>query len=121
LGRLSRLLSPRARLVWLGAILVYLGVRCGQGAGWVDGPVAWYLPDLACMPIVLGLVLMGHRLAGRPAGWRLPWWHGALGTALYALHFEVLAPRLLGRGTGDPLDVLAYVAGWGVFAWGVNR
>ena len=112
-----RLLAPVAGRIWLAAALIYLLLHLLP----VSGPVAWYVPDLLCLPVVLGAVLMAQRLAGRPPAWRLPWWHGMLIAILYGLWFEVIAPRWLGRGTADPLDGAAYLVGWLLFQIFVNR
>ena len=119
--RISGLLTPAARLTWLAAAFLYILLKLGQGRAWWPAPVAWYGPDLLCMPLILGGVLAAQRLAGRSPTWRLPWWHGLVAVALYAIWFEGLEPLLLGRGTADPVDVAAYIVGWGVFSLLINR
>ena len=65
-------LSHRARLVWLGLVLLYLATQAGRQLGVVHGAVDWHLTDLICLPLVLGTALMAQRLARQGLRWRLP-------------------------------------------------
>ncbi|GAA4385229.1 hypothetical protein [Hymenobacter koreensis] len=86
------------------------------------GPVASWLADALCMPVVLTLALAVQRAVRHqqhlllPDGWLVGAW-------LYvSLWFELLAPRWFpARYTADWLDVLAYAGGTLVFRRWLNR
>ena len=113
-------LSHRARLVWLGLVLLYLATQAGRQLGVVHGAVDWHLTDLICLPLVLGAALMAQRLAGQGLRWRLPWWHGLVGVVGFALYFEVVLPRVDQQATADLGDGLGYLLGWGLFELLIN-
>jgi len=83
--------------MWAALALLYGLVRIGRPFGLVPGAADWYLADLICLPLVLGLVLMAHRRLGRSPAWRLPLWHGAAAAVAYATYFEVILPRFSAR------------------------
>lgn len=72
--------------------------------------------DLWLIPCALPLVLWGHRRLG----WRSnapPTFGEVAGHLLiWSLLFEWVGPRFYPRATGDPWDVMCYVAG-GLAAW----
>ena len=114
-------LNSTSRLVWLGLLFVYLGIQVGRQLGVVQGPTDWYLADLICLPLVLGAVLMVHRLAGCPEGWTLPSWHGVFGVVVFAIYFEMVLPFWKPGTVGDVYDALAYLLGWLFFELLINR
>lgn len=113
------LLRGEGLLLSLAGLFVW--ARCAEGSAGLPSWAACYLDDLLCLPLVLGLVLTVHRLAGRPVGWTLPRSHGLSAVLLYALYFELVLPLVKVTATADPRDVLAYAAGWAVFEAGINR
>jgi len=102
-------------------VSVYFAVRGLTAQGWLPAALRWHLSDLVCLPLVLGLALLAQRLWRMDSAYRLPWWHGLSAWGLYAVYFEGVLPRLNASATADPVDVLCYLAGWGVFECGVNR
>lgn len=109
------------RLIWLSLAVLYATAHLGRAAGWLRGPADWYLTDLLCMPLVLGLVLQVHRLRVGEPGWLLPRGHGLAAVVGYAVYFEVILPRLDPRFVADPGDVLCYLLGWLLFEFLLNR
>lgn len=78
-----------------------------------------YLNDVICLPLFLPIILGLQRILGirRHDGYpRL--WEMLQNWAIFSVLFEVILPRFpqYFRTTGDPLDVLAYLAG-GTLAW----
>lgn len=113
-------LAPAVRR-WLALALMYGAVTAARGLGLLQGPVAWYLGDVLCLPLVLGLVLAGQRRTGRGPGWTLPWWHGLFAALAYGVYFEVLLPQWRSGPVGDPFDALGYLVGWLLFEGLLNR
>jgi hypothetical protein len=109
------------RVVWLGLAGLYAMARVGRASGWLSGPADWYLTDLLCLPLVLGLALQVQRLCGRSRDWSLPCEHGLVAAAGYGLYFEWLLPRLDARFVADPGDFLCYLLGWLLFEFLLNR
>ena len=71
-----------------------------------------YFDDVLLLPVALPLLLWLQRRTGLRPHDRPPTAGEILvAFALWALLFEGIFPRALGRGVGDPLDVLAYAAG----------
>jgi hypothetical protein len=114
-------LASSSRWVWLAMVLLYSLVLWGRQAGEVPQLVDWYLADLVCLPLVLGLVLMAQRMTGQSLDWTLPWWHGLTGMVAYALYFEGVLPRLNSGAVADPRDALGYLLGWVLFELLINR
>ncbi len=114
-------MAVAARPVLLGMIVAYLGVLLGRRFGGVPEPIDWYLADLVCLPLVLGLILMAQRMTGKPEVWILPRWHGVFGFTFFALYFELVLPHLSPRAIGDGRDILAYFLGWLLFELLINR
>ena len=80
--------------------------------------------DLLLIPCALPPLLLVHRWLGLrdhdgPPAWR----EVAAHLAGWSLLFEFAGPRLLGLGTGDPWDVIAYSTGAlvALFSWGGKR
>lgn len=100
--------------IFLAGVLLYalnrlcLAPRWGGAAPFLTN----FLGDLLLIPCALPLLLLLQRLTGLRTH-DLPPTRGEIaGTLLlWAALFEIVFPRLLGRGVGDPLDVLAYSAG----------
>jgi len=108
-----------------GALPVLAGmfilVRLGEFGGTLPGWARWYLDDVLCLPLVLAAVLAAHRLGGRDAGWRLPLTHGILALGLFGIYFELVLPLLRPSAVGDPLDLVMYALGLGLFQFLINR
>ena len=117
----KEVLPPVPLAVLAGCGLVFLFVRLGEISGLSPWWAAGYLDDLICLPLVLGAVLVGHRLRGRSPRFRLPAVHGAVAFIIFCLYFEVLLPRVDGGFTADPWDVVMYALGLVLFQLGVNR
>ena len=96
-----------------GFILIRLGETLGIAPGWARG----YVDDFLCLPLVLSLALMAHRLGGRSV---LPFSHGLLALGAFTIFFEVVLPRSGCGAVADPLDVLMYLAGFLVFQFCLN-
>ncbi len=98
---------------------LYLAVRLTRPhpawPAWIDA----HLTDLLCLPLVLCLARAADARR-RGAARRLPPLHGLAVWLLYSGLFEGALPAL-GRGTGDPADVVAYAAGWLLFEAALNR
>jgi len=114
-------LAFAARLIWLSLMLAYLGLQLGRHMDTVHGAIDWYLADVICLPLVLGSVLMAHRLVGQPATWILPRWHGAFAATTFAIYFEFLLPQWKTTVVADPRDAAAYFLGWALFELLINR
>ena len=117
-------LLPRSRVgrITLSACLVaWVAERVAEGSGVAPPWAIARVDDLVCLPLVLSAVLALHRLAGRPAPWRLPLHHGLLVAAAYGLFFEFLLPRWDAGAVGDTGDILCYAAGLAVFQLLINR
>lgn len=114
-------LRRAGRVALLICVLAWLAERAAEASGTAPTWTAARLDDLVCLPLVLAAVLALHRLAGRPASWRLPLVHGLLVTAGYALFFELVLPHWDVRAVADGGDVLCYAAGFVVFQLLINR
>ncbi len=73
--------------------------------------VYFYVNDLLCMPIVLGLSLAILRFIKKTDSIYVPLGIILLMTAYYAFYFEWLMPQLHTRYTGDLIDVFLYFFG----------
>lgn len=100
-----------------GFILVRLAEAVGAAPGWVRS----FGDDLLCLPLVLSLVLVVHRLVRRCPDYNLPFFHGLLALILFTVYFEVVLPGTGHPAVGDPLDFLFYLVGFIVFQLGLNR
>ena len=100
-----------------GFILVRLAEAVWTAPGWVRN----FGDDLLCLPLVLSLVLVVHRLVRRSPDYTLPVFHGLLALILFSVYFEVILPGTGHPAVGDPLDSLFYLAGFIVFQLGLNR
>ncbi len=117
-------LLPRSRLgraALLVCVAVWVVERVAEASGTAPLWAAARLDDLVCLPLVLSAVLALHRLAGRPAAWRLPLRHGLLVATAYGLFFEFVLPRWDPRAVGDAGDIVCYAAGLVVFQLLINR
>lgn len=115
-----RTVPSRSRL-GLGAVLAAaVLLRVGEAADRLPGWAAAWGGDALCLPLLLSLALLVHRLAGRMPAWRLPATHGLAAVALFAVLFEVLLPAVNARATADPADVAAYLGGWIYFQAVIN-
>lgn len=103
----------------LGVLLV--AAHLGEILGRAPGLVRSYLDDLLFLPVVLSVALVVHRRAGAGPRWTLPAGHGLVAAVLTGVLFEWVLPGVFARGVGDPRDLLAYLAGWGIFTLLVNR
>lgn len=110
-----------ARLIWFSLMLVYISLQVGRQLGTVHGAIDGYLADVICLPLVLGVVLMAHRLIGQPMTWILPRWHGAFAAASFAIYFEFILPHWKTTVVADPSDAAAYFLGWALFELLINR
>jgi hypothetical protein len=76
-----------------------------------------YFNDVLLIPAALPPLLLAQRWAGlrkndfAPSAVEI-----ALNLFIWSILFEVIGPHLTRRATGDPWDVVAYVAG-GILAW----
>ncbi|MCP4574460.1 MAG: hypothetical protein GY838_19085 [bacterium] len=112
--------APRAR-TGLAVVLVALALlRVGEAAGGLPGWAAAWGDDAVCLPLVLTLALLAHRLIGREPAWRLPKAHGLAAVAIFAVVFELLLPAVDARATADPWDAVVYLGGWFFFQTIIN-
>jgi hypothetical protein len=108
--------------VFLVCALLYAINRASVAPRW--GAVVPFLTshfgDVLLIPCALPVLLWLQRTAGQRTH-DLPPTSGEIGGTLilWAVLFEVIFPRFVGRGVGDPLDVLAYACGalLASFAW----
>jgi len=100
-----------------GFVLVRLVEAVGTAPGWVRN----FGDDLLCLPLVLSLVLVVHRLVRRSRVYTLPVFHGLAALVLFSVYFELVLPGTEHPAVGDPLDPLFYLAGFLVFQLGLNR
>ena len=107
--------------IWLVCAVVYLGLQVGHLRQKVPSLVDFYLTDVLCLPLVLGLVLGAQRLWSADREGKLPLWHGVSAVIIYSVYFEVLLPRWNEQAIGDPLDGLSYLLGWLIFEIFINR
>ena len=113
--------SRTGRAALSACLALWVAERAAEASGTAPPWASARLDDLVCLPLVLSAVLALHRLAGRPAAWRLPWRHGLLVTACYGLFFEFVLPRWDAGAVGDAGDILCYAAGLAVFQLLINR
>ena len=106
--------------VFLASTLLYvlnrtwLASRSGGAAPFLTD----HFDDVLLIPCALPLLLWLQRVTGLRQHDRPPAHGEIFGTlALWAVLFECVFPRVLGRGVGDPLDVLAYAAGALIAGW----
>jgi len=113
---------PSVRTVSLAVLLVlFCLVRVGEAGGWAPGWVRHFGDDFLCLPLLLTLVWAAHRLAGRPASYRLPLKHSLAVLVVVTIYFEVVLPGRDPRAVGDPLDFLMYLGGLLFFHFVMNR
>jgi hypothetical protein len=96
---------------------VWLTPQWGAEQPWLGH----YFNDVFLIPCVLPMVLGIQRIVGLRRHDRPPSMGEILGTlALWAVLFEGVFPLFPGKGTADPMDVVAYAAGAAVAAmvWG---
>jgi hypothetical protein len=73
--------------------------------------------DALLIPCALPVALLAHRLLGLRHHNLPPTAGEVFGHLLgWATLFEIIGPAILGRTTGDPIDVLAYAVG-AMLAW----
>jgi len=120
-GLPRRQLTPLATGVWFALALVYVLVQLGRRLGFVSGWLDWYLADLICLPLLLGLVLIVQRSYRHIRSWTLPHWHGLVAAATYGVYFELILPHFKSGVVGDPRDILSYLLGWLLFELLINR
>ncbi len=116
--RLPGLISLGA-LMFCGAAFVLL--RWGEAAGWLPAWARDHGDDIISLPLVLAAALLIHRALRKEAAFVLPLGHGLVALAFFALYFEFLMPRWLGRGVADWWDVPSYALGWAIFQLAINR
>ena len=73
--------------------------------------VYFYVNDMLCMPIVLGISLAIVRFCKKTENIYVPISATVSIAIYYAFHFEWLMPKLHERYTSDPIDVLIYFIG----------
>lgn len=112
--------------VCLAGVLLYVLNRLCLTPRW-GGAVPFlgnHFADVLLIPCALPLLLWLQRITRLRTHDRPPT-PGEIATTLvlWAALFEIAFPRLLGRGVGDPLDVLAYAAGalLAGFAWSLHH
>ncbi len=98
-------------------VLLHLGWEPPGMLRWINS----YLDDFLFLPLVLCGVLVALRLARKEAGWTVPLRLGLGAVLAYTMYFEGVLPRFTTRATGDPRDVVAYVAGLLFFTFVINR
>jgi hypothetical protein len=77
--------------------------------------------DFLCLPLVLGLVVLAHRLVRRESCFVLPVSHGLAAVVLYFVFFEGILPRVHAIAVSDPWDGVLYLCGFLVFQLALNR
>lgn len=82
---------------------------------------ASYGDDILCLPLVLGVVLIGQRALGLLGSSTLAWPHVLFGWVLFMVYFEGILPRWTVQATADPWDLAAYTAGLILFQVLINR
>ncbi len=116
-----RQIRPPAIGIWIGLSLIYALLRLARHYGQVTGPVDWYLADLVCLPVVLGVILAAQRWYHCSPSWTLPRWHGLFATVIYTVYFEAVLPRFKSTAIGDVRDGMCYLLGWMLFELLINR
>lgn len=101
-------------------MVLFVMIRVGEAQNVAPGWLRHYGDDFLCLPLVLGLILMAHRLVARD-GRALPLGHGLLALASFTIYFELILPVFSERAVGDPLDGLMYLAGFLVFQFLMNK
>ncbi len=102
-------------------VVMFVLIRLLETKGTAPVWMSSYGDDLLCLPLVLSLVLMVHRLALANPGFVLPVSHGLAAVIGFGIFFEGFLPRFGSGAVGDPLDLLMYFCGYGVFQLGLNR
>lgn len=118
---MTRVLAARSWAALAVLLVLFGALRLGEATAVIPGWLRWYGDDLLFMPLVLTAALAVQRRAGAGAGWVLPLRHGLAATVIVGGLFEGILPTLAGRGTADPVDLAAYLAGWVFFQTVVNR
>lgn len=101
--------------------LVLLWVLCHALSGAEQVWLTSYLDDVLCLPLILGLILMAHRLRRGDGRLVLPRSHGLAALVVVAVWFEGVMPRVHPRYTADSWDLAAYALGLVLFQLAVNR
>ncbi len=104
-----------------GGLGLYVMTRILAAENLLPAVLRWHLADVLCLPLVLGLALLCHRLGRGDSRLVLPRFHGGLAWFCYAVYFEGILPHLHTTASADFVDVLCYLAGWGLFEWRLNR
>lgn len=100
--------------VFLFAGCAYVANRLWLAPTWgsVEPFLTRYVGDVLLIPSALPLLLWLQRRVGLRAHDLPPTHREILGLlVLWSFLFEWAFPRVLGRGTSDPFDVIAYAAG----------
>lgn len=118
---MTRILTPRSWAALAVLLVLFGALRLGEASGGISRWLRWYGDDLLFMPLVLTAALCAHRLGGAGVAWVLPRRHGLAATMIAGGLFEGALPALAGHGTADPVDLVAYLAGWAFFQAVLNR
>lgn len=100
-------------------VVLFVLIRVGEAKNAAPGWLRHYGDDLICMPLVLGFILVVHRMVARGKRF-LPLGHGLLAVASFTVFFEFILPAFSKHAVADPLDGLMYLAGFLVFQFLMN-
>ena len=118
---MTRILTASGWSVLAVLVVLFGALRLGEASGGMSRWLRWYGDDLLFMPLVLTAALFAHRLGGAGASWVLPVRQGLAAAVVVGALFEGVLPSLAGHGTADPVDLVAYLAGWVFFQALLNR
>jgi hypothetical protein len=102
-------------------LVLFVWLRSLELAGRLGGLQASYGDDLICLPLILSGILVVQRRFGSLGRRVLPVSHGLVAFAAYSLYFEAVLPYIGTRFTADPMDLMVYGMGWGLFELLINR
>ena len=127
-GRINRLHNdfkylsdPLFQLSSMTYVFNKISLFFSYGSDWVRVFIASYLSDLLLVPVTIPIILFCSKALGlRPQSLPPSLLELAIPVLIWSIAFEVIGPRVFGRGVSDPVDVVAYCVG-GFVSWLIWR
>lgn len=107
----------KSRILFIFCLTVFLVHQFLERVARIEIPILDnYLDPLLAMPVILHLVTLERRFLTKNPTYKLPLLHIILYVVVITIFAEVIFPRVNPKLVGDPVDVLMYVIGAGVYS-----